>query len=135
MEYKLTFSEYNKAIKENHLLGLKCHDCGTINVTPRITCRKCAGTFMEVVELTGRGMIKTFTVVYVASGARQEKSPPIVVLVELDEGPWIMGNLGGFDFHMASIELIGKRVKMGDNTPKDSDSLKEESVPLFILWD
>jgi uncharacterized OB-fold protein len=135
MECKLTFTEYNKALKGNHLLGLRCHDCGTINVPPRITCRKCAGTTMEIVELTGRGKIKTFTVVYVASGARQEKSPLIVVLVELDEGPWIMGNLGGIDFHLATMELIGKRVKMGDNTPENNDSFKGESVPLFMLWD
>jgi len=133
MESKLTYTEYNKALKENRLPGLKCNTCGTINVPPRMTCRKCAGTAMEMVELTGKGKIKTFTVVHVTSGARQDESPPIVVLVELDEGPWIMGNLGGFDFHLASMELIGKRVKMGDNTPKDSVSLKSDSVPLFIV--
>jgi uncharacterized protein len=135
MESKLAFTDYNKALKENRLLGLKCNSCGTINVPPRMTCRKCTDTDMEIVTLTGRGRIKTFTVVHVSSGARQEESPPIVVLVELDEGPWIMGNLGGFDFHLASMELIGKQVKMGDNTPKDSDSLRGDSVPLFVLQD
>jgi len=44
-----------------------------------------------------------------------------------------MGNSGVLDFHMASIDLTGKQVKMGDNTPKDYDSLKGESVSLFIL--
>ncbi len=38
MEYKLTFKGYNEALKENKLLGLKCQECGTITVPPKMVC-------------------------------------------------------------------------------------------------
>ena len=40
MEYKLTFKEYNEALKKNTLLGLKCKECGTITVPPKMALPK-----------------------------------------------------------------------------------------------
>jgi len=134
MEYKLTFKDYNKALKEDKLLGLKCQDCGAITVPPKMVCRQCDGTNMEVVELTGNGKIKTFTVVHVAPEGREDEVPYIIVLVELDEGPWIMGNLGDSDPAEATMELIGKRVKMGHKIfPGDKYSAGDGARPLFSL--
>ena len=57
MEYKLTFKEYNEALKEDRLLGLKCKECGVVTVPPKIVCRKCTSPDLEVVQLTGKGKI------------------------------------------------------------------------------
>ncbi|MBA7632661.1 hypothetical protein ES703_40213 [subsurface metagenome] len=59
MEYKLTFKDFNEALKGNKLLGLKCKECGTITVPPKMVCRKCASPDLEVVELKGTGKIQT----------------------------------------------------------------------------
>ena len=132
MEYKLPFKDYNEALKQNRLLGLKCQDCNAITVPPKIACQKCASTDMEIIELKGKGKIQTFTTVFVASEGRQGEVPYIIVLTELDEGPWIMGNLIDIDPSEATMELIGKRVRMGHKVfPGDKYSAGDAARPLF----
>jgi len=135
MEYKLTFKEYNEALKQNKLLGLKCKECGAVTVPPKMACRQCAGSEMEVVELKSTGKIQTFTTCNVAAEGREDEVPYIILLVELDEGPWIMGNLTGIDPTTATMELIGKRVKMGETRvfPGDKYSAGEGARPMFSL--
>ena len=134
MEHKLIFKDYSEALKENKLLGLKCKECGTITVPPMMVCRQCASPDMEIIELKGRGKIQTFATVNVAPEGREDEVPYIIVLVELDEGPWIMGNLTGVDPNAATMELIGKRVKMGHKVfPGDKYSSGESASPLFSL--
>jgi len=132
MEYKLAFKEYNEALRQNKLLGLKCLDCGAIAVPPKMACRKCTSPNMEIVELTGKGKIKTFTTVNVAPEGRESELPYIIVLVELDEGPWLMGNLVDNNPGNTNMELIGKRVKMGHKVfTGDKYSAGESAGPLF----
>jgi len=132
MEYKLTFKDYSEALKNNKLLGLKCKECGAITVPPKMVCRKCTSPNMDIVELGSKGKIVTFTTVNVASEGRQDEVPYIIVLVELDEGPWIMGNLSDIDPAEATMEVIGKRVKMGHKVfPGDKYSAGEGARPLF----
>jgi len=134
MEQKLIFKDYNEALKQNKLLGLKCQDCGAITVPPKMVCRQCASPDMEVVELKGSGKIRTFTTVFVASEGREDEIPYTIVMVELDDGPWIMGNLDGIDPAQASMELVGKKVKMGNKVfPGDKYSAGEGARPLFSL--
>jgi len=134
VEHKLTFNDYNEALKENKLLGLRCKDCGTITVPPKMACRQCAGTDMEIAELEGKGKIQTFTTVNVAPEGRENEVPYIIVLVELDEGPWLMGNLTGIDPGKATMELIDKRVSMGRKVfPGDRYSAGDGARPLFSL--
>ena len=75
MEYKLTFKEYSEALKKNKLLGLKCNSCATVTVPPKMVCRKCASTDMDIVELSGKGKIETFTTVQVAAKGVRVKYP------------------------------------------------------------
>ena len=134
MEYKLSYNEYNEALKENKLLGLKCQECGTITVPPKMTCQKCTSPNMEIVELKGEGKIRTFTTVNVAPEGREDEVPYAILLVELDEGPWLMGNLDGIDPATATMELIDKKVTMGHKVfPGDKYSAGEGARPLFTL--
>lgn len=136
MEYKLIFKDYNEALKQNKLLGLKCQSCGAITVPPKMVCRQCTSPDIEVMELNGNGKIKSFTTVYVASEGREDEVPYTIVLVELDDGPWIMGNLGDIDPTQATMELIGRKVKMGHKVfPGDKYSAGESARPLFTLAD
>ncbi len=134
MDYKLTFKEYNESLKKNKLMGLKCKDCGAITVPPKAVCRKCTGNNLEIVQLKGNGKIQTYTTIFVAAEGRQGEVPYIVTLVELDEGPWIMGNLIDIDPNKATFEfLIGKRVKMGSSKifPGDKYSAGDGARPVF----
>jgi len=132
VEYKLTFKNYNNALKKDTLLGLKCNQCGTVNVPPKMVCGSCASPDMEIVELSGKGTIQTFTTVFVAAEGREAEAPYTIVMVELDEGPWIMGNLIDIDPSKATMELIGKRVVMGHKVfPGDKYSAGDMTRPLF----
>jgi uncharacterized OB-fold protein len=136
MEPKLYFKEYNEALKQNRILGLKCRACGAITVPPKIACRQCASPDMDIMEVKSSGRIKTFTIVFVGAEGRESEVPYIIVMVELEEGPWIMGNLEGVDPKAASMELIGKKVKMGNKIyPGDKFSAGESVRPLFTLVD
>ena len=134
MEHKLNFKQYNEALKQNKLLGLKCKQCGTITVPPKIVCENCASTDLDIVELSGTGKIQTFTTVFVPPEGREGECPYVIVMVELNEGPWIMGNLTGVDPSKVTMEVMGKRVKMGHAVfPGDKYSAGDEARPLFNL--
>ena len=134
MEYKLIFKDYNEALKQGKLLGLKCQACGAINVPPKMVCRQCASPDMNVIELKSSGKILTFTTVYVAAEGREAEVPYVIVMVALDDGPWLMGNLEGIDPKTASMELIGKKVKMGSKMfAGDKYSAGESARPVFTL--
>ncbi|HPT69964.1 MAG TPA: Zn-ribbon domain-containing OB-fold protein [Syntrophomonas sp.] len=110
MDYKLTFAEYSKALKKDKLMGLKCNDCGTVTCPPMMVCCNCASTNLEIVEMSGKGKIVTFTVVNIAAEGRENEVPYTIAMVELDEGPWIMGNLVDMDPRKVTMDVIGKRV-------------------------
>jgi len=134
MEHKLTFKDYNEALKQNKLLGLKCKQCGTITVPPKIACGNCASADLDIVELSGTGKIQTFTTVFVPPEGRESECPYVIVLVELDEGPWIMGNLTVIDPNKVTMDIMGKKVKMGHAVfPGDRYSAGDEARPLFSL--
>jgi uncharacterized OB-fold protein len=100
-----------------------------------MVCGNCAGSDMEVIELAGEGKIQTFTSNNVAAEGREDEAPYIVLLVELNEGPWVMGNLVGIDPAAAGMELIGQKVKMDGNKvfPGDRYSGGESTRSLFRL--
>ncbi|HAP93834.1 MAG TPA: nucleic acid-binding protein [Desulfotomaculum sp.] len=109
--YPLTYKQFYEGLKKGKLLGLKCRICEALTVPPKMCCAKCTSTDLELVELSGRGEIKTFTVIRVAP--EEFTAPYVVVMVELDEGPWVLGNLEGVDPDQASMKLIGEKVTIG----------------------
>ena len=55
-------------------------------------------------------------------------------MVELDDGPWIMGNLDGIEPEQATMEIIGKAVTMSHKVfHGDKYSAGEGARPLFKL--
>ena len=64
--------------------------------------------------------------------APQEKTG--VVIVQRDDGPWILGNLEGLDPKTASMELIGKKDRMEHKLfPGDKYYTGESALPVFHL--
>ena len=137
MEYKLTYDKYAAALKEDRLLGLKCKKCGAFTCPPSITCLECSSIDIEIAELSGRGEIDTFTVIRVPPEGFEEDAPYIVARVKLDEGPFIIGRLISVDPEKTSIDLIGRKVKIGHMiVTKDKykfSGVDECVVPTFSL--
>lgn len=135
MEHKLTFKDYNAALKENRLRGMKCGSCGNVMAQARLACSKCGSTDLIVVDLKGAGVIQSFTVMYVAPEGREAELPYIIVLVELEEGPWVMGNLSGIAPELVTMKEIGRRVSMASSRifAGDKYSAGEIARPVFEL--
>jgi uncharacterized protein len=131
METNMTHKEYFEALKDNRLFGRKCKKCGFITSPPRLACRDCGSLENETVELSGKGTIVTFTSIHVGVESRRGKTPYLVIMVKLDEGPWIMGDLDGVDAAKADMSLIDKRVVMKN---PHYDAIPAEGIPpTFVL--
>ena len=111
MEYRLTSYDFYKALKENRLLALKCKQCGAYTVPPKAVCIECTSQDLEVTELSGDGRIKSFTVIHIAPMGLE--APYVVGLVELDEGPCVLGTIVGTDPGKVTMDIVNKRVKIG----------------------
>ncbi len=142
MDCKVTFKEYNKELKKGRVIGLKCNDCGKYTCPPKLACQECGSTNLERAELKGSGKVVTFTVSYVPAQGRDSEVPYTVVMVELEEGPWLMGNLTDMDPNKVDISLIGRPVQLGlkmKTLPGDAYSVGDKEAegsfarPTFVF--
>jgi uncharacterized OB-fold protein len=131
MEYPLTFEQYQQGLSEGKLLGLHCQSCGAYTVPPQGVCRNCQGQNLFPAEINSEGTIRTFTVIRVAPEGKQP--PYVLALVELEQGPWVMGLIMDREPEMASMGLIGKKVRLGLHPVKGSHDPGEVQVLGFNL--
>ena len=134
MEYILTSKDFAQALREGKFLGLKCKQCGAYTVPPQKVCSECRSEDMEIVELSRNGEVQTFTVIHVP--AEGFNPPYIVALIKLEEGPWVTASIINFDPEQATMELIGRRGRIGyKDVPADTFSGGERLALTFTLAD
>lgn len=66
------------------LLASRCTTCGQIYFPPMITCTECGGESIEVIPLSRRGKLYTYTISYM--DAMHAKAPYAMGYVEMPEG-------------------------------------------------
>ena len=93
----LTIKDYTDGLKEDKILGSKCNRCGQLMIPLKSICPKCGSFDVEEFETTGNGVIRIFTIIYVAPEKFKDEVPYIVALINLDEGGTVMGRLIGVD--------------------------------------
>lgn len=88
-------SHYWAEAAEGRLVIQHCPSCGARQFYPRAICMACGGD-PEWEEASGRGTVYTFTVIR-QQGAKpfRDELPYVVAMIKLDEGPMMMGNIGG----------------------------------------
>lgn len=132
MEYKLTYKECIAGVKAGRLLGLECRACAVVYFPPRKICKECFSEKLEVKELKKSGEIKTFTVVRVFPEGYDE--PYVLCMVELDDGPHVIGRVKNIGIDKAGMSLIGRRVSIDYETfPADKFSNGEKVALAFSL--
>ena len=85
-------SEFWEALRRHELMVGHCPACDTDFFYPRQRCPAC-GSLAQLVAVSGRGHIYSWTRVHRAPPAFRDEAPYVVVLVELDEGPRLMSRL------------------------------------------
>ena len=88
---------YWEAAGRGELLIQHCPACGNRQWYPRAVCTLCGGD-PEWEQASGRGTVYTFTIIRqnYAKPFRDEL-PYVVAMVELEEGPMMMGNVTDVD--------------------------------------
>ena len=107
----LTVQNYIKGLKSGKILGSKCKKCGNIMIPLKPVCSKCGSFDVEEFETKGKGIIRSFTVIYVAPEKFKDEVPYVVALINLDEGGTVMGRLIGVDSNKPEDIKVGTKVK------------------------
>ena len=84
------------ACREGRLTVQRCQDCEAYTFIPQPCCGECLGEKLEWVESSGRGTLYSFTTVHRPQQPMFEV-PYTVVIVELDEGYYMLSNLLGVE--------------------------------------
>lgn len=87
-----------EAANRQRLLFRRCPACGHGQTADILNCASCMHSVTDWEESTGNGKVISYVVFRRAyHAAYQDEIPYVVVLVELLEGPRMLGNLSGID--------------------------------------
>jgi len=108
---QLTTAHFVQALREHKLIGSRSRSTGDLYVPPRPFSPKNFQDDMELIELSGRGTLLGFTIVYVGTSPMvaagyDRKNPYCVGVVQLAEGAKISAQILGVDvLHPEQIKI------------------------------
>jgi uncharacterized protein len=80
------------AARRGRLVIQRCRDCGELRWPPLVGCPECRGRDTTWDEVAPSGTIWSFVVYHRAfAAALKDEIPYTVVMVELDDGPYVIG--------------------------------------------
>ena len=98
-------AHYWAAARDGRLLIQQCDPCGHRQWYPRALCTNC-GAETEWLECMGVGVVHTYTVIrQMGMAGFRDEVPYIVAIIELAEGPRVMGNVVDIDIGDIHIGL------------------------------
>jgi uncharacterized OB-fold protein len=99
-----------EACRRHELRLQRCTSCGTLRHPPRPMCPSCNGPEHDWALASGRGRVYSYTVVHGPTlPAFETRAPYNVIVVQLDEGPFLVSNLVA---PVSSIIRIGMAVEV-----------------------
>lgn len=98
--------EFYEHCARGELAFQRCDDCGAWRHPPRVRCAACGSLRWSWHTSTGRGRVFTWTVVHQAiHPAFAADVPYAVIVVEMDEGVRLVGNLRGAEPDVLHLDL------------------------------
>ncbi len=115
-EVEFTHTSHYLALGEKKLVASRCKSCGKLYFPARPMCPECYGKDMEAVELSGKGTLAAYSVIYIAPSAMiqagyDRKNPYCAGVVKLEEGPSICAQILGVDMAHPETIVIGTPVR------------------------
>ena len=112
MATEITSYDFNAGLAQHKLLASRSLSTGKVYLPPRPMDPEDQSSEMEWVELSGRGKLLTYTVIYVGTSAMiaagyDRKNPYCVGIVQTEEGPAISAQLVGLDLSHPELIQIG----------------------------
>lgn len=109
------------------LLLQQCSQCDHWQFYARLMCTACSSRAVRWREASGRGVVKSFTIIRRAVSAAFEADVPYVVaLIALAEGPTMMANI--ID---CAVEQVAIDMTVRVTFEQRSDGANEITVPQF----
>ncbi|MBL7165700.1 MAG: Zn-ribbon domain-containing OB-fold protein [Dehalococcoidales bacterium] len=105
-----------EAAQQHRLLIQHCPACGAHQFYPRPFCLACNSTELEWVEVKGEATIRSMTTVHLQI-VPYLVPPYVVAVIELDEGPRMLGNVEG------GSPAIGDRIRLAWRERTDAPPL------------
>ena len=106
-----TSAAYWEGCRNRQLLIQRCKQCGHLQFYPRSICTSCMSADLEMVPASGRGNVRTFTVIrHPVSAAYANEVPYALALIELDEGPTMMSTICNVDLEDVQIGMAVEAV-------------------------
>jgi uncharacterized OB-fold protein len=78
-------SEFAQYLKDGHLMGSLCRQCGYVSYPPRADCPQCLSGEFAFQEMSGEGSVVTFTRIDAAPAGFEELAPFVIGVVDLKE--------------------------------------------------
>ena len=85
--------------------GYICPKCNWSDFIETKTCPRCHST-LEQLSLSGRGKLATFTVIRYPPEGFEKEAPYVVALVDLEEGPRIIGRVIGNPDELRIAQIV-----------------------------
>jgi uncharacterized protein len=82
------------AAADHRLVAQRCGECGRLRHPPRPMCPTCHSLAIDVVQLSGRGTLYSYSVLHHPQHPAFDY-PVLAALVDLDEGVRLVSNLTG----------------------------------------
>jgi len=110
-ETEFTHTTHHQSLGARKLVASRCKTCGKLYFPARPMCSECFSKEMEAIELSGKGKLAAYSVIYIAPSAMiqagyDRKNPYCAGVVQLEEGPSICAQIVGVDMaHPETIQI------------------------------
>jgi len=95
---ELDLEFFQSAVSTGQLHAQRCSDCADYHHPPRVYCPKCFSGNYTFEPVSGRGTVYSHTLShYTTENAWKDAVPYATIVVELEEGPRLVGSARGID--------------------------------------
>jgi uncharacterized OB-fold protein len=105
---------------------LRCCLAGHFSEPPVAQCTTCGSTELRWAAARGGAMLVSWAVAWSRPASDREPQPTVLVIAELDEGPWWWSQLVGSD---PTALAVGQRLRIEFRRL----GAEQEAVPVFVL--
>jgi uncharacterized OB-fold protein len=120
-----TSKNYSDFLADGKIRGSKCVKCGSVHLPPRQVCSDCGGVEMEWADISGGGVVQSFTVVHIPLSTMVGRAPYTVAVVKLNDGPSVSGLVLDVD--------DGEKISVGSRVQAEFVKEREKTSLCFKL--